>query len=160
MKMEKDIEIPLRDGARLRADVFRPRSASRVPVIMNLGIYQKDKTWTPPDDLEEKANPQMVWETANPPWWVPRGYALVRVDARGWPSPGAGGASDRHPDSVARPASTMPRSGFSRGRCSRWPFALKRRACFPKSAREAAATPWQQTNGLQSPCPRANAGDA
>jgi uncharacterized protein len=82
MKIEQDVEIPMRDGARLRADVFRPKSG-RVPAIMNLGIYQKDKTWIPPDDLEEAANPHMVWETANPLWWVPRGYALVRVDARG-----------------------------------------------------------------------------
>jgi uncharacterized protein len=83
MKLEADIEIPMRDGARLRADVFRPKSGQRVPVIMNLGIYQKDKRWIPPDDLEEKANPHLAWETANPLWWVPRGYALVRVDARG-----------------------------------------------------------------------------
>jgi uncharacterized protein len=83
MKLEADIEIPMRDGARLRADVFRPKSGPRVPVIMNLGIYQKDKRWIPPDDLEEKANPYLAWETANPLWWVPRGYALVRVDARG-----------------------------------------------------------------------------
>ena len=50
---------------------------------MNLGPYQKDKLWIPPDDLEEKANPHMAWETANPLWWCPRGYACVRVDARG-----------------------------------------------------------------------------
>ena len=50
---------------------------------MNLGPYQKDKLWIPPDDLEEKANPYLAWETANPMWWCPRGYACVRVDARG-----------------------------------------------------------------------------
>jgi predicted acyl esterase len=83
MIVEKDVEIVVRDGARLRADVFRPKSQTRVPVIMNMGIYQKDKLWIPPDDLEEKANPHMVWETANPLWWVPRDYALVRVDSRG-----------------------------------------------------------------------------
>jgi predicted acyl esterase len=83
MKIERDIEIVMRDGARLLADIFRPAGNARVPVIMNLGVYQKDKIWTPPNDLEETANPYMVWETANPEWWVPRGYALVRVDARG-----------------------------------------------------------------------------
>jgi uncharacterized protein len=57
MKFEADVEVPMRDGARLRADVFRPKSGPRVPVIMNLGIYQKDKRWIPPDDLEEKVNP-------------------------------------------------------------------------------------------------------
>jgi uncharacterized protein len=81
--IEKDVEVPMRDGARLRADVFRPRSNARFPVIINLGAYQKDKVWVPPPDLEEAANPYMNWETVNPLWWVPRGYAAVRVDTRG-----------------------------------------------------------------------------
>ena len=73
----------MRDGARLRADVFRPRASGRFPVVINLGSYQKDKLWVPPADLEEKPNEHMNWETVNPLWWVPRGYACVRVDGRG-----------------------------------------------------------------------------
>ncbi len=83
MIVEKDLEVPLRDGARLRADVFRPKKAGRCPVIINLGSYQKDKLWVPPPDLGEAANPHMNWETVNPLWWVPRGYACLRVDGRG-----------------------------------------------------------------------------
>jgi len=83
LAIEKDLEIPLRDGARLKADVFRPKSGGRFPVIINLGAYQKDKLWVPPADLEEAPNPYMNWETVNPLWWVPRGYAAVRVDGRG-----------------------------------------------------------------------------
>jgi len=82
--IEKDVKIPLRDGTLLYADVFRPDfTDGHCPTIMNIGPYQKDKVWIPPDDLEEKANPYMAWETANPEWWCPRGYALVRVDTRG-----------------------------------------------------------------------------
>jgi putative CocE/NonD family hydrolase len=82
--VEKDAKIPMRDGAVLYADVLRPDCGSeRVPAIMNIGPYQKDRLWIPPDDLEEKANPYLAWETANPMWWCPRGYALVRVDSRG-----------------------------------------------------------------------------
>jgi predicted acyl esterase len=82
--IEKDVKIPLRDGTLLYADVFRPDfTGERCPAIMNIGPYQKDKVWITPDDLEEKANPYMAWETANPEWWCPRGYALVRVDTRG-----------------------------------------------------------------------------
>ncbi len=73
----------MRDGARLKADVFRPKSAGRFPVIINLGSYQKDKLWVPPPDLEEKPNEHMNWETVNPLWWVPRGYIALRVDGRG-----------------------------------------------------------------------------
>jgi uncharacterized protein len=82
--VEKDVKIPLRDGTSLYADIFRPDGANeRFPVIMNIGPYMKDKLWVPPPDLEEEANPYMNWETANPLWWCPRGYALLRVDTRG-----------------------------------------------------------------------------
>ena len=84
MIIEKDVEIPMRDGSLLFADVFRPDGGDeKFPVIMNLGPYQKDKVWIPPDDCEEEGNPYMNWETANPLWWCPRGYALLRVDTRG-----------------------------------------------------------------------------
>lgn len=81
--IEKDVDVPMRDGAKLKADVFRPHGEGRYPAILNLGPYQKDKLWVPPPNLEEKANPWMNWETINPEWWVPQGYAAVRVDGRG-----------------------------------------------------------------------------
>jgi len=81
--VEKDLEIPMRDGARLKADLFRPKSSGRFPAIVNIGAYQKDKVWVPPPDLEEAPNPYMNWETVNPLWWVPRGYAALRIDTRG-----------------------------------------------------------------------------
>ncbi len=89
--VEKDVDIPLRDGAKLASDVLRPDHAGTFPAILNLGPYQKDKLWIPPDDLEEKPSPLMNWETINPEWWVPQGYAAVRIDARGsGKSPGQG----------------------------------------------------------------------
>ena len=81
--VEKDVQIPMRDGTLLYADIFRPDTTDRAPVIMNIGPYQKDKLWVPPADLEEAANPYMNWETVNPEWWCPRGYAAMRLDARG-----------------------------------------------------------------------------
>jgi predicted acyl esterase len=82
--VEKDVRIPLRDGTVLYGDIFRPDGGeARFPVIMNIGPYHKDKLWVPPPDLEEKPNPYMNWETANPLWWCPRGYGLLRVDTRG-----------------------------------------------------------------------------
>ena len=86
--VEKDVKIPLRDGTVLYADIFRPDGGKegggeRFPAIMNISVYQKDKVWIPPADLEEKANPHMNWETVNPEWWCPRGYACVRIDSRG-----------------------------------------------------------------------------
>jgi putative CocE/NonD family hydrolase len=82
--VERDVKIPMRDGAILYADVLRPDTGGeKVPAIMNIGPYQKDRLWIPPADLEEAANPYLAWETGNPMYWCPRGYALVRVDARG-----------------------------------------------------------------------------
>lgn len=81
--VERDVDVRMRDGARLKADIFRPDSAEKFPIIMDLTAYQKDALWVPPPDLEEKANPYMNWETANPEWWCPRGYILIRVDSRG-----------------------------------------------------------------------------
>ena len=82
--VEKDVQVPMRGGTLLYADIFRPDGgAERFPAIMNISVYQKDRLWVPPADLEEQANPYMNWETVNPLWWCPRGYACVRVDARG-----------------------------------------------------------------------------
>jgi predicted acyl esterase len=83
MKIQKDVDIPMRDGTILKADVFRPDAPGTFPVLINMGIYQKDKLWVPPHDLEEGPNPYMNWETVNPEWWVPRGYICLRVDERG-----------------------------------------------------------------------------
>jgi predicted acyl esterase len=73
----------MRDGALLKADIFRPDSSEQFPVLMAMSAYQKDKLWIPPPDMDEKPNQYMVWETPNPEWWVPRGYILIRVDSRG-----------------------------------------------------------------------------
>lgn len=81
--LERDVDIPMRDGTLLKADVFRPAKAGKYPVIMNLGPYQKEKLWVTPPDLEEPGNDYMNWETINPLWWVPKGYVAIRVDARG-----------------------------------------------------------------------------
>jgi uncharacterized protein len=114
LKIEKDVDVPMRDGARLKADVFRPADAGRFPAILNLGPYQKDKLWVVPPNLEEKPNPNMNWETVNPEWWVPRGYACVRVDGRG--------------------------SGRSPGQCEPW--SLAEAIDFYDAIEWAAAQPW------------------
>ena len=116
--IERDVDVPMRDGAKLKADVFRPKGGERVPALLNLGPYQKDKLWIPPPNLEEEANPLMNWETVNPLWWVPRGYASVRVDGRG--------------------------SGKSPGQCEPWSRAES--VDFHDAIEWAAAQPWCNGN--------------
>ena len=37
--VEKDVDVPMRDGARLKADVFRPDDSGTFPAILNLGPF-------------------------------------------------------------------------------------------------------------------------
>ena len=83
MMVETDIEIPLRDGTVLRANVYRPRHGQKIPAILCLGAYQKDKVWTPSEPVGEEPNEHFHWESPNPMFWAPRGYGLVRIDTRG-----------------------------------------------------------------------------
>lgn len=88
LKLEKDVRIPLRDGAYVVADVFRPDAAGRFPAIITMGPYSKDihfRDWNPAVDYERlpERGPYMHWETVNPEWWVPQGYVVIRVDGRG-----------------------------------------------------------------------------
>ena len=114
LKIDRDVDVPMRDGAKLKADVFRPDDGGKFPALLNLGPYQKDKLWTVPPNLEEKQNEYMNWETVNPEWWVPRGYASVRVDGRG--------------------------SGKSPGQCEPWSYAEA--VDFYDAIEWAAAQPW------------------
>jgi predicted acyl esterase len=96
MIIERDVPIRMDDGVVLRADVFRPKNVTRVPVLMNLGPYgkgipfQQDHAnyWKElieehPEILEGSTGSLLTYETADPERWVQFGYALVRVDSRG-----------------------------------------------------------------------------
>lgn len=96
MIIERDVGIEMDDGLVLRADVFRPKSNDNVPVIMNLGPYCKGlryqegyrESWESmtkahPEILDGSTCSYLTWETVDPERWVPDGYAVVRVDARG-----------------------------------------------------------------------------
>ncbi|MDP6173396.1 MAG: CocE/NonD family hydrolase, partial [Rhodospirillales bacterium] len=80
--VERDVEVPMRDGLNLKSDIFRPDDNGKFPVIMTLGPYPKNEHSDYGAGAEEKSQ-YMTWETANPEWWVPRGYVEINVDARG-----------------------------------------------------------------------------
>jgi hypothetical protein len=42
MAMERNTGIPMRDGAVLRGDVFRPKADGKFPVLMTFGPYGND----------------------------------------------------------------------------------------------------------------------
>jgi uncharacterized protein len=98
IQAEWDVPITVRDGTRLRANVFRPQVASGpVPVIMSAHPYGKDKIPAKtrsrrgvPMNYRLVLQPRTVqfsemtsWEAPDPAVWVPRGYAVVNADLRG-----------------------------------------------------------------------------
>jgi uncharacterized protein len=102
MLIDYHVPVPMDDGAVLRADVFRPATERRHPVILTYGPYAKGLAfqeayapqWTKmvddhPDVARGSTNRYQNWEVVDPEKFVPHGYVCVRVDSRGtgW-SPG------------------------------------------------------------------------
>jgi len=96
MRIEWNVPVPMDDGVVLRADVFRPVTEGRYPVILSHGPYGKllhfedgyKTAWDSmvanhPDVSAGSSNRYQSWEVADPEKWVPDGYACVRVDSRG-----------------------------------------------------------------------------
>ena len=96
--IEKDVWVPLRDGTRLSANIFRPKGAGPFPVVMAFTAYDKNKgpyqypkilrnALKPDYDLGRfTVSPWTSWEGPDPAFWVPNGYAVVYVDSRGFAS--------------------------------------------------------------------------
>ena len=100
VQVDWNLPIVLRDGVRLRANVFRPpesETGEGVPVIMSAHPYDKDaipaRTRSGRGlNIQYRLLPQPStvrfsgwtgWEAPDPAFWVPRGYAVVNVDLRG-----------------------------------------------------------------------------
>ena len=86
MIYERDVEIPTRDAEPLRANIYRPVGGDSHPVILSYGPYGKDRHWADRNQQHARdlgGGPFVNWETPNPETWVPKGYAVVRVDGRG-----------------------------------------------------------------------------
>jgi uncharacterized protein len=96
MRIEWNVPITMDDGLVLRADVFRPISDARCPVILSYGPYAKGlafqdgypnqwqlMTAQHPDVAAGSTNKYQSWEVVDPEKWVPDSYACVRVDSRG-----------------------------------------------------------------------------
>ena len=96
--VERDVLVSMRDGVRLRVDVFRPVSDALVPVLLCAHPYGKNNT--PPRRRRGYGLPKQYrllpqsqafshsawtgWEAPDPAYWVSLGYAVVNADLRGW----------------------------------------------------------------------------
>ncbi|MFI5621298.1 CocE/NonD family hydrolase [Streptomyces sp. NPDC051567] len=84
----EDVRIPLPDGVRLHARIWRPVTAEPVPALLE---YR-------PDRLTDRTAPR---DGQRHPWYAGHGYASVRVDARGH---GCGGGRPGDPYDGREPA--------------------------------------------------------
>jgi predicted acyl esterase len=102
VRFERDVGVAVGDGTILRVNVFRPEGEGRYPVILCAHPYGKDRLpgrgifgYRAPSQYRMLRQPEPVtfsawttWESPDPAYWVPRGYAVVNCDLRGF------GASD------------------------------------------------------------------
>jgi uncharacterized protein len=97
MLVENDVPVPVNDGHRLRANIYRPPTDGRYPVLMSMGIYGKDvhfaDAYKPQWEKLQTLNPGLCrdgstgkylrWEKIDPERWVPEGYVVISVESRG-----------------------------------------------------------------------------
>lgn len=92
MKIEKDVPIPMRDGLKLSANIFRPEKPGKFPVIMAFTAFAKDRLWSSTfsgwglayEPYSPTVTGSAAFESEDPAFWVPHEYALAIVDPRGF----------------------------------------------------------------------------
>src|SRR5262249_61121920 len=86
--IERDVAVPMRDGIKLYADIIRPNTGAKVPVILTYSPYGKHgfkkflfsaESGVPAGSVSKYAG----WEGPDPAYFVPHGSAVVNPDACG-----------------------------------------------------------------------------
>lgn len=75
MSRDDDVAVPMRDGARLLADVHRPDADGRFPALVAASPY--------PRQIQDLGAPMGFIEAGATDFWVPRGYVHVIANVRG-----------------------------------------------------------------------------
>jgi uncharacterized protein len=97
--VERNVDVVMRDGVRLRADVLRPATApGPFPVLLTYSPYGKHSRKSVEMFDGDGASPAFaigqhshytVWEGPDPLFWAGQGFAVVNADSRGsWGSEG------------------------------------------------------------------------
>jgi uncharacterized protein len=74
IKFEYQVDIAMRDGIKLRANIWRPKAEGKFPVIY---------VFTPYDNTVSDPNSPMVDDIGRARYFVPRGYAFAAISMRG-----------------------------------------------------------------------------
>lgn len=98
MIFERNVQVTMSDGLKLRVNIYRPDRQGRFPVVMLQGPYGKDTRDADAPPYQEAwkhliaKNPTLCktsscrfirWEAPDPESWVPDGYVIVHADSRG-----------------------------------------------------------------------------
>ena len=105
LRIERDIEVAMRDGTRILVDVYLPDGLPQdgtAPAILGWSPYGKhnlsDRLWPPAGVEPGWISKYTAFEAPDPAYWCPHGYAIVYPDPRGtWYSQGEmnhGGAQE------------------------------------------------------------------
>jgi predicted acyl esterase len=81
MTRDDDVEVPMRDGINLLADVYRPDAPGKFPVLIAASPY--------PRQIQNLGAPVGFVEAGASDFWVPRGYVHLIANLRG--TGGSGG---------------------------------------------------------------------
>jgi hypothetical protein len=73
--VEHSVPVPMRDGVKLRADVYRPDGSGRFPALVAMSPY--------PRQMQGFGIPAGFVEAGQSDFFVPRGYAHVIANSRG-----------------------------------------------------------------------------
>jgi predicted acyl esterase len=91
---EQNVPVPLRDGTEIYADIYRPDTMQKLPLLVSWSPYGKhaksNRVFWPASGVDpEWLSPETPFEGADPVFWGAAGYAVVVVDPRGaWLSGG------------------------------------------------------------------------
>ncbi|MFL5092068.1 MAG: CocE/NonD family hydrolase [Xanthobacteraceae bacterium] len=99
MIRERDVTVPMRDGVKLCADVYRPDATQKLPALLAFAIYNKDFQGP---DMAEALPPQPAWtplwtgplEAGDTHFFVARGYVHVIGSPRGVGKSEGGGSRE------------------------------------------------------------------
>lgn len=98
MVFERDVDVTMTDGLKLRVNIYRPDKPGRFPVVMLHGPYGKDTRDADAPSYRDAwkkltaKNPELCktsscrfirWEAPDPESWVPDDYVVIHADSRG-----------------------------------------------------------------------------
>lgn len=90
LHLHQDVHIVMRDGAQLRADVWRPSNTGTFATVLAYTPYGKQGGYWGLDNFPFRAGVArgavsglQSFESPDPAYWCAHGYAVVVVDARG-----------------------------------------------------------------------------